>query len=227
MNNVFQITLKSIKVIENGTIEENADGVNILTATLNFPNEQVRASTSMRSLELKDADTVDFTQKDFLDQLLFKERIFGECMMSVELTAVEKVSKFDKILTKILGKVVTTALGAISGVGAIVTAALTTASGAFFESFDTEDKVTIIGRGAMPLSAVNKQGELSINLTIPKEVMLASSPFIDENDNEVIRQIRLKKGFVNAQVVFQLLDLGPVPVPAPMPIAGLVGTNLA
>ena len=63
----------------------------------------------------------------------------------------------------------------------------------------------------MPLAATNEDGDLAINLQVPKTLVLNSRPFPDADGNQAIRKITMQEGFVNARIVFKVEDITPAP----------------
>ena len=207
MNASVQILLKSVLVIENGSTEPGAEGVNVITATLIGPNTTKASVISARSLKLLDKQNFDTSLIPFEDKFLFKEDILGDCMLKIEITAVEKISKLEKFFLKAFPNVFGILIGAIPGIGVIFSSITSKLVGSIFESIDTNDRITVIASGAMPLDAVNQQGELSVNLSVPKTIVVNSAPFFNTNGEELIRRITLPKDFVNAEVVVNITDI--------------------
>lgn len=203
MADIFQITLKDVRVIENGQIKEDVVGVNSLAATLYYPSENKPAIMTVRSLELKENESLDYTKEDFKKQLVFKEIIRGDSVLEVEITAIDKASKFEKAIRKLLGVAAGGLAGAIPGVGTIVTAVATSATESVFELADPKDKITTIGKGVRGIDENTPEGDFVINLAVPEEITLKQRKF-DNEGKEVIQTKILEKGFVNAKVVFHI-----------------------
>lgn len=209
MNASVQILLKSVLVIENGTADAGVEGVNALTATLLAPNTTKASVTTARSIKLTDKHELDMAEVDFEDKFLFKEDILGDCMLKIELTAVEKVSKLEKFFLKAFPSLLGIAIKAIPGIGTIFSSVASAVITPIFDGINTNDRITIIGKGSMPLSAANEQGDLVLNLSVPEKVVLNSTPFFNEEGDEFVRRITLNKGFVNAKVVVSVIDINP------------------
>ncbi len=207
MSSVLQITLKDVLVIENGRAEAGVEGVNSLSATLYYPHAGTPAVTSMRPLRLQDNELLDYTQQPFKEQLLFKERIHGDSVLEVEISAIEKASRFEKLVAKLMGVAATTGAGLIPGLGVIATAVVTSATGSVFALADPGDEIRVIGRGAMPIREDVPEGDFVVNLAVPQQIALKQRR-TNEDGKEVTRTKTLQAGFVNAKVVFQVRRLG-------------------
>lgn len=87
--------------------------MNALSAKLNYPGEGVPALASTREIALKDNQALDCTKMDYEKRLLFKEAVSGSAMRKVEISAIEKASKIDKVILQALGA------GAVAAAAAI------------------------------------------------------------------------------------------------------------
>ena len=203
---VFEIKLKSIKVIENGTLQD-VEGVNLISFTLIYPREGLPALVSARSLKLKDNESFDYSIKDFQEQLIFKESIRDSAILQLELSSIAKASKFEKLLVDIFGVATKAAIGTIPGIGPIVTAVLTTTSSSIIGTAVPSDKITVIGKGYVPLREDTPDGDLSITLSIPDEIVLTKLD-LDKSGNLVKTTKKLPKNFNNAQVIVNVKKIG-------------------
>lgn len=208
-NKMVQITLKSVLVIENGTAEEKVEGVNVLSVTLVAPNVTKASVTTVRSVKLADNVEKNMESDPFEDKLFFKELILGDCIVKAELTAIEKVSKLERFFLKSFPSALGVAVEAIPGVGSIVSSVVGAITRSIFDGGDKTEKILVIGRGWMPLDATNADGDLAINLQVPKTLVLNSRPALDAEGNQVIKKITMHEGFVNAKIVFKVEDITP------------------
>ena len=158
---------------------------------------------TVRSLELKENESLDYTKEDFKKQLVFKEIIRGDSVLEVEITAIDKASKFEKAIRKLVGVAAGGLADAIPNVGTIVTAVTTSATESVFELADPKDKITTIGKGVRGIDENTPEGDFVINLAVPEEITLQQRKF-DNEGKEVIQTKTLKKDFVNAKVVFHI-----------------------
>jgi hypothetical protein len=204
---IVQITLKSVLVIENGTIEENVAGASALSVTLVAPNHLKPSVTSVKSVKLADNVEKKLDNEPFEDKILFKELIVGDCMVKVEITATEKVSKVANFVKKAFPTVLGVAIEAIPGIGSIVSSVVGAITKSIFDSEDKAEKLTVIGRASMPLSAASPTGDLILNLAVPKTIILNSRPKIDAEGNQIVKKITMKEGFVNAKVVLNVKNI--------------------
>ena len=203
MATLFQFKLKEVLVMENGEFEEGIDGANSLSATLYYPKEGVPALTSIRSMSLKDSVPYDYTEEDYKKQLVFKEEIKGDTMFEVEISAIDKATKFEKLIVKLLGVAAGAAIGTVTGIGAVVTAVASSASESIFEMAEPSDKIHVIGRGARLINEDTPNGEFIIQLAVPKDITLSFKRKNDAGDIEYVRAT-LSKGKNNAQVKFDI-----------------------
>ncbi len=202
MATLFEIKLKSVLVIENGKIEEDAEGVNAVSINLIYPREGVPSVSSVRTIELLDREEKNFEQADIRKRFLMKELVKGGAILEAEVTAIEKVSKFEKFIHKMFKVGAVAATGTL-GVGAVVTGLTKTATESFFDSIEPSDQINSIGKGFMPLNEQTPEGDFVINLAVPKELKLHQTS--RNEDGELVKTIlTLKKGFVNAKVVVDL-----------------------
>jgi hypothetical protein len=202
MATLFEIFLKNILVKENGRIDEHEEGVNALSATLHYPREGQPALVSVRDLALQDDERLDYTEEEFLKQLLFKEVVKGRSMMTIEITAKEKVDKFDKLIRKIFGKAVAAAAKALPG-GPIVTAVVSAASKTVFGQADEEDKIHVIAGGWVLINENTPDGDLVVQLEVPEEVVVRQSKRKFDG-SRTITKMTLPQGMGNAEVVFNV-----------------------
>ncbi len=202
----LQITLKSILVKENGTVEA-LEGLNGLSATLFYPTPDTPIRETIRKFTLEDNKEKDLTKLPFEEKLMFKQDFLGDSVLRVTLTAVEEADKFDRAMLKILSTVAPTVIGAVTG--GIFTAIATGLTTSLFNLADPKDKIRVIGVGSFPITPSIEDGELPINLTVPETIKLTQ---LTNQDGQLVRKtITLKKGAGNARVVFDVKRLlGPV-----------------
>ncbi len=204
MSFIVQVLLKSVKIIENGKVED-VEGINGLSASLFYPKSGVPSVESVRTLRLRDRETLDFTDKPFIERLLFKQEIEGNTFLMVKISAIEKVTKFERAIHKLFGVVAIAAVGTITGIGVVLTAFVKSITSSVFEQSEPKDAITIIGEGAMPIDPGTPEGEFVVQLSVPKDISLKKTMIV--NGQEVIKTINIKRGFNNAMVVFDLKRL--------------------
>lgn len=207
METLFQIFLKSIRIIENGRIEEGEEGVNMLSVALVYPRPGVTSLNSFRPISLQDEKPLDYSREDFRDRLLLKEYIAGEAALEVEVTAIERPGKLEKGILKLIGAALPKAVGAIPGIGSLAKTAVATATKSLMQITEPKEKIAILGRGVFPLTAATPGGEFRLQLTVPEEITLQKVQFNQAGD-QIKMQKKLKKGFTNAEVVFEIKKEG-------------------
>jgi len=203
MNYIYQITLKSVLTLENG-MKENVKGENILSTTLVYPREGVRSMETLKKLPLKKGKEFRFKKIDFSDKLLFKESIQGDSAIKVSLTAIEKPQKIDNIIKGAIKAGVLAGVGLITGGTGITLLTATSKSivGSVFDLAKPKDKVTVIGTIDFPINNSLKEGELILNLTVPKKTVLKERKI--KNGEEILVSKTLKKGYGIAKVVLDI-----------------------
>jgi len=195
----LEITLKSIEVKENGTINA-IEGVNALSATLFFPKAGIPSVETIRKFKLKDNEVKDLSGLPFQEKLIFKQEFEGSCILKLTLTSIDEVSKFDKIMLNILNKVAPAVVGTVTG--GIFTAIATNVAASIFEFAEPNDQITIIGEGEFPITADIQDRDLPIHLNLPKALELSR---MIEKDGQLVKQtFHLAKGAGNAQVLLNL-----------------------
>ncbi len=196
MATYFEIYIKSIQVIENGRAEDHNDrSSNIVSISLLKPRPGVENITSLFTAKLEDGQTLDLSQEDIRKTFLFGEDIRGNCIIDVEVSAEEKVSKLAKIAHKIFGAAANAAVGAISGPGVLISGILSTATGSLFDATEPKDKVVSIGKGYFPVNEDFPSQLLPINLAVPADVEIYRA-----NNSRFV----LKKDKVNVKVEFDV-----------------------
>jgi len=200
MNYIYQITLKSVLVLENG-MKENVKGENILSTTLVYPREGEKSMETLKKLPLKKGKEFLFKKINFSDKLLFKESIQGDSAIKVSLTAIEKPEKIDNIIKLALKSGVLAGVGLITGGKGItlLMAASKSIVGSVFDLAKPKDKVTVIGSIDFPINNSLREGELTLNLTVPKKTVLKERTI--RNGEEILISKTLKKGYGIAKVV--------------------------
>ncbi len=207
MSTLFQIRLKSVLVKENGKIEEDEKGVNALAATLYYPKEGVPAVSSTRELKLEDDKELNYFKEPPQKQLLFKEIVKGNSTLEVEISAIEKVTKFQKIIWKVMTAGATAAVGAaVGGMAAFVSGIINTSTESLFELAEPNDKISVIGRGSMPIDENTPEGDFVVQLSVPKELTLFQRKLNDRGEFVDVK-MKIPKGYSNAMVVFDIAKL--------------------
>ena len=207
MSHLYQISLKSVLTLENG-MKENVRGENLLSITLVYPREGIKSMESIKKLKLKSGTTYSFKDISFSDKLLFKESIQGDSAIIISLTAIEKVAKIRGIIQDGIKAGVIAGVGLITG-GAgitILTAVTKSVIGSLFDLAKPKDKLTVMGKIDFPINNQLEEGELVLNLTVPKKLTLKERK--RENGQEILLTKTLEKGFGVAKVI---LDVKKIP----------------
>jgi hypothetical protein len=207
MSHLYQISMKSVLTLENG-MKENVKGENLLSITLVYPREGIKSMESIKKLKLKSGETYSFKDISFSDKLLFKESIQGDSAIIISLTAIEKVAKIRGIIQDGIKAGVIAGVGLITG-GAgitILTAVTKSVIGSLFDLAKPKDKLTVMGKIDFPINNQLEEGELVLNLTVPKKLSLKERK--REDGQEILVTKTLEKGFGIAKVI---LDVKKIP----------------
>ena len=205
MSTPFEIKLKSIKVIENGTYEQEK-GLNAVIAALHYPSPGKVGVITTRKCQLEDNVQYDYTTEDPILQYLFKEEILDSAILEIEITSTRKSSNLLKFLHSLLKTISNVALDSVLPGGSIVTAAVKTTSESVFELISPKDKIAIIGRAIWELKEDMDDGDLPLNLKVPKGLKMNKVETLKDG-SVVIKQLTLRKGSNNAQVVVSIKKL--------------------
>jgi len=207
MNYIYQITLKSVIALENG-MKEKVKGQNHLSTTLVYPREGIKSLETIKKLSLKKGKEFSLSKISYSDKLLFKESIQGDSAIKMSLTAIEKPSKINAVLQDAVKAGVIAGAGLITG-GVGITLLMATSKsivGSLFDLAKPKDRVTIIGTIDFPINNQLKEGDLILNLTVPKKTIIKER--LIKDGKEVLVTKTLRKGFGIAKVI---LDVKKIP----------------
>lgn len=203
MGTPYQIMLKSIEVIENGTIEEE-DGINGLVATLYYPDLGKTAVVSTRELSLRDKKVHSFTDILYPNQILFKENILNDAYIEIELTSISKPTLLHKLFHKVGFSFLKQATNTIP-LPPAMSGILKNTTESLFDILKPTDKVVIIGKGGWLISEDYGDNDLNLNLEVPSEIVLKQRTQEGEVTHYISKTIR--KGYTNAHVVLGIKKL--------------------
>lgn len=196
----FLIKLKEIKVNENGMFEAGKEAANFIEALLIHPRADVASIRTILELNLtdnqdffkekeKEIAAIEFpdnlSDKDkknlklqfelelYKTQLLFNQYIEGEAYLDINVSAIEKVNKVEKLLVGLLGTGIKTGLGLVPGLGSVVKGAVSPAVDTLFEGSTTDKKrLKSIGKGILKIDKNTKIGETTVSLYAPKDITI-------------------------------------------------------
>ena len=176
----------------------------MMSASLIYPKEGIPSIEAIREISLQDRTPLDFTEKPWIEKLLFKQSFHGDSALQVKISAKTEVSKVTKIINKVVQAGVIAGIGTISGglAGLLLAPMLKTVTESVFDFAEPKDKISIIGEGFMPINNDTPEGDFVVQLSVPKELKLKQRRF--QEDQEVIETITLRKGYANAMVVFDI-----------------------
>lgn len=205
MPTVFTVELDRIKLLENGAVARDAEGVNALAASLFYPREGLPSATAARPLKLVDNVGLLFNGEPLENRLLFKESVRGSTALKIEVSAIDEPSRIDKAFSAIFGAALTAVSGGISN--AVLAAASSTAVGSLFEAFGPKKKVSVIAQGRLDLDESFQGGQITIPLSVPKDLRFFDMR-LDENGDPIRNRKTLRKDQPNGKVVVNISRLG-------------------
>ncbi len=199
----YEISLKSVLVIENGTIKDEK-GNNALMISLFNPDIGKTCVVSTRHLELEDNVELDYSKEHYKKKILFKESILFDTYIEVELTSISKPAKLNQLLFKGLK-------AAISKVDKIIpngtiTGAVKKSSETLFDLIEPKDEIEIIGRQELRIPEDYDKDELHFNLQVPKKIELKKVSK-NEDGNNLKTTKTLNEGFTNGHIILGIKKL--------------------
>jgi hypothetical protein len=201
MATTFGIKLKSVRVIENGTMVKEA-GINGLLLTFYHPNSSEELIIVTRTFNLKDDKELDYFKEAPPNlHTLKKIRVEGSVVFDIALTSTRQRSILVKVFKKIGRAIANEIIGKIPG-SSIISGAADKVLGALFDKIETSDKITRIGYVCWEIFENSPDGDLPLTLSVPKEIKIHR---FDQEGDKIIKITRtLKKGDNNCSVVLNL-----------------------
>ncbi len=211
---IYEISLKSVVVKENGQWEEDQLARNLLAASLVYPAPGIPNVTTMKTMTLADRTPIDFETGEhpatgenygYFDKLLFKEEFFGESKLVVSLSTIKKVSGFEKFLNSFFKIAFKLVWGKTVGmIGNVIFAKITeNLAGLHTASIDAEKAKNsfIAGQATLPLQqedlANMEPGEsrdVTMELKIPETIKEKAFKFPDgPGKPQLVERILLRK----------------------------------
>jgi len=191
----FDILLKSVRVIENGTFDSK--GVNTIKFTLHYPESGVKQISTIVNMELEDNFETAY-DKEWHEKMLFRQSIDSDCIISVEISQAIKRSSVEKILLKVISKLIGSGIKEIPFIGSVVSETLNANIDNYFDEL-ANDRIIKIAEGSFPISLNMESGILPINLVCKEEVIIEQRKF-DSQGNTILRTTKIPKDFCNAAV---------------------------
>ena len=212
-HHVFQISLKSVFLLENG--EKMApNGSTLLSIALVYPREGVKLVEWIKTLPLnpkgneknhplKSNEEYLLKNEPFEDKLLFKESIQGDSIIVVNLGLASSPNKFDEILSKLIKAGAIAAVGTLTGgIGVAVTAAIAeTAIELIFDSTKNKGKQRVIplGKASFGINNATQEEEMIFHLVTTKEIKYTVDS--KEENGQIIEIVRtIPEGYGIARV---------------------------
>ncbi|HLP96368.1 MAG TPA: hypothetical protein VK168_20135 [Saprospiraceae bacterium] len=217
MNHVFQISLKSVFLLENGEALA-PKGSTLLSVALVYPREGVNLIERLKTLPLnpkdgekhkplKTKEEYSLSNEPFEDRLLFKESIQGDSVIKITLSIVSSPDKVDELLKKLLKAGAIAAVGTLTGgIGVTITAAVaeTVIESIFQETKKGKDaNVFPLGTASLGINNDTEEGDIALHLVTTREIKYTLDRKVEDGQiTEVIRKI--PKGFGIAKVVLNI-----------------------
>lgn len=164
----FDITIRSLKVIENGRLKESEKGNSLLGAKLFYPRSGKPLVEAIKTLELQDNVAETFEGARISDRRLFFENISIQTDLEILISDLWEPSHFQKIGSQALRSAIKAgASAATAGLGSVVVAGVDSLGGsAIDELFSTEEQTTQVAYGSLPIDPDNiLDGDVTIPLT--------------------------------------------------------------
>lgn len=184
---IVEISLKSLKWHSNGELDQDKEGNNVLTFELVYPAPGKTNISTIKKLKLKNSGSINLEGKNpgtkkpytYSDRILFKEEIYGESPLVVQLTDVQTPSGLDKFFGSILKGLYKTVFGILTGsIGNVVVGLPVSALKSEMDSLDTapEGRTDIIGENSISIKAdeLPEPGEskrIQLDLEVPRNVI--------------------------------------------------------
>ncbi|TAL67841.1 MAG: hypothetical protein EPN82_13025 [Bacteroidetes bacterium] len=191
----FDILLKSVKVIENGTFDEK--GINTIKFTLHYPESGIKQVSTIVNMDLEDNKETEF-DKEWQEKMLFRQVISGACILSIEISNAIKISNLEKLLLRAFKTLSITGIESIPVVGQVVNNVLKDSIENYFDEL-AKDKILKIAEGNLSINLELDDGIVPVNLDCPNEVIIQKDKF-DSKGNRVTTSKQIPKGYCNAQV---------------------------
>lgn len=223
MKYLFQFSLKTVLVLENGFAKEASLGDNILSVSLIAPTRDNKSIQSVKEIKLADQKVKNYGTTEFSERFLFKSIFEGSSSLKVEISARDKRTVAEKVLKAMLkaGLLAGTTLITGGGTISLVTAGIAAGITSVFDNTGKKDKLTSIGKGEMPIDNSTDAGDFVVQLAVPKDVKI----FLKEAGSDGMGKtvpFKLPKGLQNAMVVFTIdkVPIGEKSSQVPALIAG-------
>jgi len=125
MSHIFQISLKSVFLLENGE-KLDSKGSTLLSVALVYPREGVKLVETIKKLPLNPKENEKkhplkvkeeylLVNEPFEDKLLLKESTQGDSIIKITLGLVSSPKKLDAIVKKLVEASILAAVGTLSG----------------------------------------------------------------------------------------------------------------
>ena len=206
MPTTFEITLERIEVNENGRFKDK-EAVCALAAALVYPRAGVSQVATIKELKLADKKAHQYSSKDYQTRILFKESVLGETELKLQLAAVRKANKLDKIFKAAFKGAVLAVFGSLTGsLGSIVTGAVTGGTKSVFELTKADKEVFVIGETRKQISESFPDGEYDLEMKVPQNIEI-EYPEMTLEGLRYKKVTLLKKGTANAMVTVKVKRL--------------------
>ncbi len=183
---------------------------NAITAHMKYPRSGAANVTSKIDVDLKDGQLETFDLGDFWVSGLFKEELYGETILTIQVTDRDEIGKLDRYLAKFFGAVVGAGLGLITGgisntiVGAVVNLPVAAIKGSFV--IDSKERIDVIGEAKIKLSENAIPDTLILDLKAPKTIKKTFYDFEKPGSKKVVKKekVIIKEGQNNGRIQLRL-----------------------
>jgi len=189
----LQIEIKSIQVAENGKKEAGNGNLNTLKATLVYPRSGEGNISTIKTFILKDMKKYEIDPKDIEKKILFKEEIWGDTLLILELYAQLEKSKLKELINKSISENIGNLLDYVPDIGFNISSIKNVISNRLFSE---KDDNILLGEARYLICDDLKSGNLPvISLENGKDIEL----FINQPNREP-NKYTVEKGTVTAQI---------------------------
>ncbi|MDH5678540.1 MAG: hypothetical protein OEZ55_07560 [Nitrospinota bacterium] len=202
---IVEIKIAGMALENKGSIKGGEDTI-MVNHTLVYPGPGKPTVTTVKTYSTSTRFPLDSADLSYSQSVVFKEQIFGDCQLIVEVLAVDNPSKFEKFVTKVFKSVLTVAVGNVTGgiSNVFLGAAAGTAVDTFMEQIKADEHTQAIGSAAFDFNAgkLPDSGFLESALKVPADVIIRSfgSDPLDGSGPTMKEEVILKAGSHNGAV---------------------------
>jgi len=185
---ILEVKLKKIHLNYRGQHTRSED-VNVFSFALHYPSAGKKSANHVKTFPIEKSQnktiTVDFNDKSYQDQVIFKESIQGDTNLTLEVGNVNKLSGFSKFFTGVFKDILSARVRGVDFSSTSKTSAAKSFGGSFLEALIPEDKLDILAKLSVDLSQDELETLLGTEQTYPLKALKTiknSEEFDEEGD---------------------------------------------